>query len=85
MANISILGQVSGSAGLAAAAGHHLIKRTAAGKLGVEFAAKLALAAGSSVETSNHCRINVFHEEKLLRRGETASPGCEAKLQSSPR
>jgi hypothetical protein len=67
MADIAILGEMGRCDGFAAA-GNHLIDRAALGEMRVELAAKFARPAGASVEATDDCLINVFHEERLLRK-----------------
>jgi hypothetical protein len=66
MADVSILSQMGGSNGFAAA-GHHLVKWTALGELWVEFPAEFTRATGACTEAIDDSRIDVFHEKGLLR------------------
>jgi hypothetical protein len=67
MAHVSILGQM-GSRSRRAAAGNHLIERTALAKLRIEFATKFTRPAGPSVKTPDDGMVYVFHEKQLLGR-----------------
>jgi hypothetical protein len=81
MADIAILGQMGRCNGFAAAS-HHLIDSAALGELRVKLAAKLARPTGASIEATDDCLINVFHEERLLRKKAEFALLCEAESRS---
>ncbi|MGA7848854.1 MAG: hypothetical protein WCA13_07070 [Terriglobales bacterium] len=74
MADVSVLGQMRGGTGFAAAR-HHLVEGAAMGKLRVEFPAKLTRPAGASVEAIDDGWVDVLHKGWLLGEARTDSPG----------
>jgi hypothetical protein len=81
VADVSVLGQMRGSNGFAAAR-HHLVEGAALGELRVKLPAKFARAAGACVEAMDDGGINVFHESGSSE-AKKDSPGCEAESQYS--
>jgi hypothetical protein len=76
--NVSILGQMRGSACFTAA-GHHLVEWTAMAELGIEVPAKFTGPARTGVEAVDDGWVDVFHEEPAPGMARKESPGCEAE------
>jgi hypothetical protein len=73
---------MGGSIGFTAR-GYHLVEGTSLRELGVELAAEFTRPTGACVEAIDDGWVDVVHDERLLGRAETDSPGCEAESQSS--
>jgi len=73
VAHVSVLGQMGGSNGFAAA-GHHLVEGVALGELRVEFAAEFTRPAGAGVEAMDDGWVDVFHGRWLLGEARKDSP-----------